>query len=106
MIYADQRDEKGYAQVVLSGHSPARGIQTGIGLVTVQVHKVRSRQCKPVTFHSALVARLYTKRQASSRVPWIYLKEISTGDMQPVLEAFVGLEPKGCPASAVYPRLK
>ncbi|WNM62497.1 hypothetical protein [Candidatus Nitrospira neomarina] len=27
--YADQRDEQGHARVVLSGHHPARGIQTG-----------------------------------------------------------------------------
>lgn len=42
--YADQRDEQGHARVVLSGHHPKRDIQTGIGPVTVQVPKVRSRQ--------------------------------------------------------------
>ena len=53
--YADQRDEQGHARVVLSGHQPTRDIQTGIGPVTVQVPKVRSRQGEPVTFHSVLV---------------------------------------------------
>jgi putative transposase len=53
--YADRRDEQGHARVVLSGHHPTRDIQTGIGPVTVQVPKVRSRQGTPVTFHSALV---------------------------------------------------
>jgi len=46
--YAAQRDEQGHARVVLSGHHPARGIQTGIGPVTVPVPKVRSRQGQPV----------------------------------------------------------
>ena len=56
--YADQQDEQGHARVVLSGHHPKRDIQTGIGPVTVQVPKVRSRQGNPVTFHSALVPRM------------------------------------------------
>jgi len=41
--YAGQQDEQGHARVVLSGHHPTREIQTGIGPVTVQVPKVRSR---------------------------------------------------------------
>ncbi len=49
--YGDQRDEQGHARVVLSGHHPTRAIQTGIGPVTVQCPKVRSRQGNPVTFH-------------------------------------------------------
>ena len=95
--YADQRDELGHASVVLSGHQPARAIQTGIGPVTVQVPKVRSRQGTPVTFHSALVPP-YVRKTASleAAIPWLYLKGISTGEMQPALEALVGLRPKGC----------
>lgn len=104
--YADQRDEQGHARVVLSGHHPARGIQTGMGPVTVQVPKVRSRQGKPVTFHSALVPP-YVRKTASleAAIPWLYLKGISTGEMQPALEALVGLEAKGLSASTVS-RLK
>ena len=52
--YADQRDEQGHARVVRSGHHPKREIQTGIGPVTVEVPKVRSRQGDPMTFRSAL----------------------------------------------------
>jgi len=105
-VYADQQDEQGHARVVLSGHHPKRDIQTGIGPVTVQVPKVRSRQGEPVTFHSALVPP-YVRKTASleAAIPWLYLKGISTGEMQPALEALVGPEAKGLSASTVA-RLK
>jgi transposase-like protein len=104
--YQDQQDEQGHARVVLSGHQPTREIQTGIGPVTVQVPKVRSRQGDPVTFHSALVPP-YVRKTASleAAIPWLYLKGISTGEMQPALEALVGPEAKGLSASTVA-RLK
>ncbi len=104
--YADQQDEQGHARVVLSGHHPKRDIQTGIGPVTVQVPKVRSRQGNPVTFHSAVVPP-YVRKTASleAAIPWLYLKGISTGEMQPALEALVGPEAKGLSASTVA-RLK
>jgi len=104
--YADQSTEQGHARVVLSGHHPRRDIQTGIGPVTVQVPKVRSRQGIPVTFHSALVPP-YVRKTASleAAIPWLYLKGISTGEMQPALEALVGPEAKGLSASTVA-RLK
>ena len=104
--YADQSTEQGHARVVLSGHHPTRDIQTGIGPVTVQVPKVRSRQGKPVTFHSALVPP-YVRKTASleAAIPWLYLKGISTGEMQPALEVLVGPGAKGLSASTVA-RLK
>jgi len=104
--YGDERDESGHARVVLSGHHPKRDIQTGIGPVTVQVPKVRSRQGDPVTFHSALVPP-YVRKTASleAAIPWLYLKGISTGEMQPALEVLVGPGAKGLSASTVA-RLK
>lgn len=104
--YEDQRAEQGHARVVLSGQHPKRDIQTGIGPVTVHVPKVRSRQGDPVTFHSALIPP-YVRKTASleAAIPWLYLKGISTGEMQPALEALVGSEAKGLSASTVA-RLK
>ena len=104
--YAEQRDEQGPARVVRNGHQPARAIQTGIGPLTVQVPKMRSRQGKPVTFHSALFPP-YVRKTASleATLPWLYLKGISTGEMQPALEVLVGPEAKGLSASTVS-RLK
>lgn len=104
--YADQQDEQGRAIVVGSGHHPEREIQTGLGPVSVQVPKVRSRQGPPITFHSALVPP-YVRKTATleAAIPWLYLKGISTGEMQPALEALVGPEAKGLSASTVA-RLK
>lgn len=104
--YAEQRDETGRARVVRSGHHPAREIQTGIGPVPVQVPKVRSRQGEPVTFHSALVPPYVRKtRSLEAALPWLYLKGISTGEMQAALEVLVGAEAQGLSASTIA-RLK
>ncbi len=104
--YAGQQDEQGHARVVLSGHHPTREIQTGIGPVTVQVPKVRSRAGEPVTFRSALVPPYVRKtRSLEAALPWLYLKGISTGEMQAALEVLVGPEAKGLSASTIA-RLK
>ena len=91
-----RRDEVGRTAVVRNGYQPARDIQTGIGPVTVKVPKIRSRDGKPVSFHSALVPP-YVRKTASleAALPWLYLKGISTGEMQPALEVLLGAEAKG-----------
>jgi len=53
--YQDRRLEDGRAAVVRNGHLPEREIQTGLGPVTVQIPKGRSKDGEPVTFQSALV---------------------------------------------------
>ncbi|MDR4502043.1 MAG: IS256 family transposase [Nitrospirales bacterium] len=104
--YAKQQDEHGRAIVVGNGYQPAREIQTGIGPVTVQVPKVRSRQGEPVTFRSALVPPDVRKTASfEAAVPWLYLKGISAGEMQTALEVLVGPDAKGLSASTVA-RLK
>lgn len=104
--YAEQRDERARAVVVRNGHHPARDIQTGIGPVTVQVSKVRSRQGQPVTFRSALIPPyVRTTARLEAAIPWLYLKGISTRKMQPALEALLGPEAQGLSASTVA-RLK
>lgn len=104
--YGDQRDEQGRAIVVRNGHHPERQIQTGIGPLSVRVPKVRSRQGEPVTFRSALVPPYVRKtRSLEAALPWLYLKGISTGEMQAALEVLVGAEAQGLSASTVA-RLK
>jgi putative transposase len=104
--YAHQTDAQGRAAVVRNGYLPQREILTGLGPVSVQVPKVRSRTQEPVTFRSSLVPP-YVRRAKTveAALPWLYLKGISTGQMQEALEVLVGPEAKGLSAPVVS-RLK
>ena len=104
--YAEQADAAGRAAVVRNGYLPAREILTGIGPVPVKLPKVRSRTGEPVVFRSALVPPYVRKAKAvEAALPWLYLKGISTGQMQEALAVLVGPEAKGLSASVVS-RLK
>jgi len=105
-LQADRRLEDGRAGVVRNGYLPEREIQTGIGPVTVQIPKIRSKTGEPVTFRSALVPPYVRKTQTlEAALPWLYLKGISSGEMGAALEVLVGPQAKGLSASTVS-RLK
>jgi putative transposase len=53
--FTDVRTEAGYAAVVRNGHHSTRAFQTGIGPVSMQIPKVRSKDGTPVTFRSVRV---------------------------------------------------
>ena len=104
--HAEKRDERGRAAVVRNGHLPEREVLTGIGPVAVRVPKVRSRIEEPVVFRSSLVPRYVRKaKSVEAALPWLYLRGISTGDMQEALAVLVGDEAKGLSAPVVS-RLK
>lgn len=104
--HAGQRDTQGRAAVVRNGYLPQREVLTGLGPVSVQVPRVRSRTEEPMTFHSRLVPPYVRRaRRMDAALPWLYLKGISTGQMQEALEVLVGPEAKGLSASVVS-RLK
>jgi len=104
--HAGRRTPDGKAGVVRNGYLPMREIQTGIGPVTVQIPKVRSKTGEPVTFRSALVPPYVRKtRSLEAALPWLYLKGISTGEMAEALKILVGPEAAGLSASTVS-RLK
>jgi transposase-like protein len=89
--YADAKTHDGRAAIVRNGYHPERQIQTGVGPVTVQIPKVRSKSGKPVSFRSALVPPYVRKTKTlQSAIPWLYLKGISTGEMGPALTALLG----------------
>ena len=100
--YEDQKTAGGRQRVVRNGHHPERQILTGIGEVSVKVPKTRSREGAPVSFQSALVPP-YIRKAATveAAIPWLYLKGISTGQMQSALQALVGPEAKGLSANVV-----
>ena len=86
--------------MVRNGHLPERSIQTGLGEVPVKVPKVRDRSDGGIKFNSKLVPP-YLKRTKNVEefIPWLYLKGISTGEMQPALEALLGEGAKGLSAA-------
>ena len=104
--YAEQRAPDGEAAVVRNGYLPEREIQTGIGPVTVRIPKVRSKTGEAVTFRSALVPPYVRKAQSlEAALPWLYLKGISSGEMEDALKVLLGPQASGLSASTVS-RLK
>jgi len=96
----------GKQAVVRNGYLPARTIQTGLGDIPVKVPKVRDRSGNGIKFNSQLVPPyLKRTRNLEEFIPWLYLKGISTGDMQPALEVLLGEGAKGLSANTVS-RLK
>ncbi len=96
----------GKQAVVRNGHLPERTIQSGLGDIAVKVPKVRDRSGQRIKFNSTLVPP-YLKRTKNVEefIPWLYLKGVSTGEMQPALEALLGEGAKGLSAATVS-RLK
>ena len=53
-------------------HLPERDLQTGLGLVTNKVSKVRSKAGDSVTFHLALVPPYVRKTKSlEAALPWL-----------------------------------
>ena len=104
--YQDDKTSEGRQRVVRNGHHPERKILTGIGEVAVTMPKTRSREGEPVSFQSMLIPP-YIRKTATveAAIPWLYLKGISTGQMQSALESIVGPEAKGL-SPGVVSRLK
>ena len=97
---------EGRQAVVRNGYLPERTIQTGIGNVPVKVPKVRDRSGQGIKFNSALLPPYLKRTKAIEElIPWLYLKGISTGDMQPALESLLGDGAKGLSPNTVS-RLK
>jgi len=96
----------GQRVVVRNGYLPEREVLTAVGPVAVRVPKVRDRSGSGVKFNSALVPP-YVRRspRVSAALPWLYLKGISSGDMQEALTVLVGDAAKGLSANVVS-RLK
>ena len=87
--YSELQTEDGKALVVRNGHLPER-----------------SKTGEPVTFQSALVPPYVRKTKSlEAAIPWLYLKGISSGEMDAALKVLLGVDAKGLSASTVS-RLK
>lgn len=104
--YAKVTDLRGRQTVVRNGYLPEREIVTGVGNVTVKIPKVRDRSGGGIKFNSSLVPPYIRKaKRVEAALPWLYLRGISTGDMQPALSVLLGEDAKGL-SPAVVSRLK
>jgi transposase-like protein len=104
--YANVTDLTGRQAIVRNGYLPERDILTGLGPVTVRLPKVRDRSKSGIKFNSAIVPPYVRKAQrVEAALPWLYLRGISTGDMQEALSVLLGEEAKGL-SPAVVSRLK
>jgi len=104
--YAKVTDLRGRQTVVRNGYLPEREIVTGAGPVAVKIPKVRDRSGGGIKFNSSLVPPYVRKaKRVEAALPWLYLRGISTGDMQEALSVLLGDEAKGL-SPAVVSRLK
>ena len=92
----------GKQAIVRNGYLPERTIQTGLGELDIKVPKTRDRSGEGHHFNSALLPPYLKRTKAMEEfIPWLYLKGISTGEMQPALEALLGDGAKGLSPSVV-----
>ena len=99
-------DARGRRAVVRNGYLPERQVQTGIGSVSVSIPKVRDRSGSGIKFNSRVVPPyLRRSKNLNELIPWLYLRGISTGDMQTALTALLGAQAAGLSAGTVS-RLK
>jgi transposase-like protein len=99
------KDETKKRVVTRNGYLPERTIQTGLGKVFIKQPRVRDRR-EGKKFTSQILPP-YLRRTSSldALIPALYLKGISTGDMQEALEAILGENAKGLSATNIV-RLK
>jgi len=104
--YENVKTLHGQKAVVRNGYLPERDILTGAGPVAVRVPKVRDRSGNGVKFNSVIAPPYIRKSpRVSAALPWLYLKGISTGDMEEALQVLLGEDAKGLSANVVS-RLK
>jgi transposase-like protein len=103
--HKELRDEKGHRLVVRNGHQPKRQVQTGAGQLDVKKPRVHDRR-DGKRFTSTILPP-YMRRSPSldALIPALYLRGVSTGDVQEALEAILGEGAAGLSAANVT-RLK
>ena len=89
------KEDSGRRSIIRNGYLPERSIQTGIGQISIKQPRVRDKT-NEFTFTSAILPP-YLRRTPSIEavIPALYLKGISTGNLQESLEAILGENAKG-----------
>jgi putative transposase len=106
-----ERLPDGRERLVRHGHAPERLVQTGIGPVAVRRAKLRDRGAgeagaERIRFASAILPRWARRtRSLDALLPVLYLRGVSTGDLQEALGALLGKDAPNLSPSVVA-RLK
>jgi len=95
---------QGHRQVVRNGYHNERKVTTGLGQVEVKQPRVHDR--RPAEEREKFTSKIlppYLRKTKSIEelLPWLYLKGISTGDMNEALQSLLGPECPGLSASTV-----
>lgn len=103
--HTDKKLNNGKARVVRHGHLPQRCVATGIGSVPIKVPRSRDRQGvgeDSVRFISQILPP-YVRRSKSieTALPYLYLKGISSGEFEGVMEALLGKGVTGFSADTI-----
>lgn len=102
--HAHLSDERGHRQVVRNGYHQKRKLTTGLGQLDVEQPRVHDRRPpdQREKFTSKILPPYLRKTKSIEElVPWLYLKGISTGDMNEALQSLLGPECPGLSASTV-----
>ena len=102
--HAELTDEAGHRQVVRNGFHNQRKIITGLGPLEVEQPRVHDRRppSEREKFTSKILPPYLRKTKSIEElIPWLYLKGISTGDMNEALQSLLGAECPGLSASTV-----
>ena len=97
-------DERGHRQVVRNGYHQERKITTGLGRLDIEQPRVHDRrpEGEREKFTSKILPPYLRKTKSIEElIPWLYLKGISTGDMNEALQSLLGPECPGLSASTV-----
>ena len=100
--HSDRRTDDGSAALVGNDHLPELDLETGLGPMIVKFPIVRSKTGEPVTCWSALVPPCVRKTKSlEGALPWLYFRDLSSGEMRQTLKVLIVPEAKGLQASTV-----
>lgn len=99
-------DAEGKRRVVRNGYLPEREIQTGAGKLAIKQPRVRVKGSGPgdeeLNFESKLIPPYLRKaRSIEELIPWLYLRGISTNDMEGALSSLLGVGAVGLSPSSI-----
>src|SRR5437879_7989853 len=94
-LWTDLKLPDGRDRIVRHGHGPHRAIQTGVGPVEVRRAKVRDRgevsTEEKIRFTSSILPKWERRTKTlDALLPVIYLRGVSTGDLQEEIAALLG----------------